>query len=146
WLKPVRKRPMKPVDSATLVANRGVLGSADQNGRRQVTIISQECWRAVQHALGHDVDPSLRRANLLVSGIDLTRSRGKRLRVGPCLIEIWGETRPCLLMDEGHPGLQDALRPDWSGGVFGVILEGGDIHVGDAVVLLPEVWPTRPSV
>ena len=137
WLKPVRKRAMKAVSSATLVANRGLVGSADQNGRRQVTIISQERWRAVQTQLGTNVDPSLRRANLMVSGIDLAHTRGRLLRVGPALIDIWGETRPCRLMDEQFEGLQDALRADWGGGVFGVILEGGEVKIGDPVELLP---------
>jgi MOSC domain-containing protein YiiM len=127
------------------VANRGLRGSADQNGRRQITIISQERWAMVQHQLATPLDPSLRRANLMISGIDLMASRGKRLRIGPALVEIWGETRPCRLMDEAHAGLRDALRPDWSGGVFGIILEGGDVQVGDAVEILPEVWPARPG-
>src|SRR5262245_41019701 len=100
WLKPVRRHPMQPVPSATLVANRGLRGSADQNGRRQITIISQERWNDVQEKLGATLDPSLRRANLMVSGIDLLSSRGKRLRIGPALVEIWGETKPCRLMEE----------------------------------------------
>ena len=144
WLKPVRKRPMKPVESATLVANRGLLGSADQNGRRQVTIISQERWQHVQQELGAALDPALRRANLMVSGIDLAHTRGKRIRVGNCLIEIWGQTRPCERMDEGFAGLQEALRADWGGGVFGIILEGGQVSIGAEVELLPESWPLRP--
>ena len=136
---------MKPVSSATLVTNRGVLGSADQNGRRQVTIISQERWLAVQDKLEHPVDPALRRANLMISGVDLTNTRGQRLRIGSCLVEIWGQTRPCNLMNDAHDGLQDALRADWGGGVFGIILEGGDIRIGDPIQLLPEVWPARPA-
>jgi MOSC domain-containing protein YiiM len=136
WLKPVRRKPLKAVTSATLVANRGVLGSADQNGRRQITIISQEQWREVERKLGGAVDPAFRRANLMVSGIDLVNTRGRLLRVGPALIDIWGETRPCRLMDEQFAGLQEALRADWGGGVFGVILEGGEVSVGDPVELL----------
>ncbi len=136
WIKPMRRRPMKPVTSATLIANRGVLGNANQNGRRQVTIISQERWRVAQQQLGCEVDPALRRANLMISGIDLVNTRGRLLRVGSALIDIWGETRPCRLMDEQLDGLQDALRADWGGGVFGVILEGGEVQVGDPVELL----------
>src|SRR5262245_30657373 len=128
---------MTAVDAATLVTNRGLLGSADQNGRRQITIISEEQWERVQQTLGSVVDPALRRANLMVSGIDLMNSRGRLLRVGSALIDIWGETRPCKLMEESFAGLQEALRPDWGGGVFGVILEGGDVRVGDEVELLP---------
>ena len=134
---------MKPVPSATLVANRGVLGSADQNGRRQITIISQERWQSVEDRLGQTVDPGLRRANLMISGIDLNSTRGQRLRIGPCLVEISGQTLPCKRMDDAHAGLQEALRPDWSGGVFGIILEGGEVHIGDPVHLLPDVWPSN---
>ncbi len=138
WLKPVRRQPMKSVERATLVSNRGIVGNANQNGRRQVTIISQENWRATEQRLGISIDPAVRRANIMVSGIDLADSRGKQLRIGSCLIDIWGETRPCTLMDAAQPGLQEALRPEWSGGVFGVILEGGEASVGDPVELLLE--------
>jgi MOSC domain-containing protein YiiM len=126
---------MKSVSTATLVANRGLLGSADQNGRRQVTIISQERWKEVERQLGSAVDPAFRRANLMISGVDLVNTRGRLLRVGPALIDIWGETRPCR---DGRTVRRtaDALRADWGGGVFGVILEGGEIHVGDPVELL----------
>lgn len=135
WLKPMRRRPMKPVEAATLLANRGIVGNANQNGRRQVTIISLEQWRAAEASLGTPADPALRRANLMVSGIDLAKTRGKLLMIGSCTIEVWGETRPCRTMDEGLPGLQEALRPDWGGGVFGIIVKGGVIHVGDPVEL-----------
>lgn len=129
---------MKSVQRMTLVASRGIVGNADQNGRRQVTIISLENWRATEQRLGIAIDPAVRRANIMISGIDLANTRGKQLRIADGLVDIWGETRPCTLMDAAHDGLQEALRPEWSGGVFGVILEGGDIGIGDAVELLPE--------
>jgi MOSC domain-containing protein YiiM len=136
WLKPRRKQPMRPVSSAALVANRGLRGSADQNGRRQVTVITLERWREVEDRLGQQADPALRRANLMISGIDLANSRGKILRIGLAKVEIWGETRPCRLMEDSLPGLQEALKPDWAGGVFGIILESGEIQVGDSVELI----------
>ena len=36
-------------------------------------------------------------------------------------------------MDEAHPGLEEALRPDWGGGAFGYVIDDGEIGVGDAV-------------
>lgn len=64
-----------------------------------------------------------------------TTARGRTLHVGGCRIEIRGETRPRERMNEALPGLRDAMRPDWNGGVFGVVLDDGEIRVGDPVRL-----------
>lgn len=144
WLKPQHKRPMRPVGSAVLVTNRGIRGNANQNGRRQITLISRERWREVEQRLGRQIDPALRRANLMVSGVELADSPGQLLRVGTALIEIRGETRPCQLLDETMHGLFDALRANWGGGVFGVILEGGEVRVGDAVEFFAGPVPALP--
>src|SRR5690606_513800 len=100
WIKRVRGGPMNPVDRATMEAGRGIVGSANQGGRRQVTIIERESWERLMAELGASLDPSVRRANLMVSGISLRESRGKHLVIGPCRIELHGETRPCRHLDE----------------------------------------------
>lgn len=133
WIKRAKRGPMDPRADAVLVAGRGLAGNANQGGRRQVTILSEEAWQAA--AAEHGVpglDPRLRRANLFVRGLDLARSRGRVLRVGAARLHVLGEVRPCERMDEGHPGLRRALDPDWRGGAFAVVLEGGEIAVGDA--------------
>ena len=133
WIKRVRLGPMDPVGEATLVENRGILRNANQNGRRQVTLIEEEVWQQLMSQLGADLDPSARRANLMISGVRLADSRDRLLRIGECVIDIRGETRPCERMDEALPGLRDAMKPDWNGGVFGTIVVGGVIRVGDPV-------------
>ena len=138
WIKRAHRGPMDRVDRAELVAGRGVRGSANQGGRRQVSIISQEAWDAAIEQLGVAVDPAARRANVMVSGVDFADSRGKLLRIGPTLIRILGEVRPCERMDEAEEGLRNALKPHWRGGGFGEILEGGTIATGDPVVIVPE--------
>ena len=138
WLKRCRGGPMDAVAQAQAVAGRGLAGNADQGGRRQVTIIARGRWDRVNETLADHVDPALRRANLLVAGIDLEGSRGRVLRIGPCRLRIRGETRPCERMDENHPGLRTALDPAWTGGAFAEVLDGGPIAVGDPVAWEPD--------
>lgn len=124
---------MDPVEEATIVAGRGLLGNANQGGRRQVTIIEQEVWQSLMDRLDDSVPPSARRANLMIEGVRLAESGGRVLRIGSCRIRIFGETRPCERMDEALPGLRDAMRKDWGGGAFGEALDDGTIAVGDPV-------------
>jgi MOSC domain-containing protein YiiM len=135
WVKRARKGVMDAAESARLLEDHGVEGNPRHGSRRQVTIIAREAWEAMMRELGADVDPSERRANLMVSGIDLHDTRGHVLIVGECAIEIGGETRPCERMDDAHPGLREAMKPDWRGGVFGRVLVGGTVRRGDSVEL-----------
>ena len=123
---------MDPVRCAELRPRIGLVGNANQRGRRQVTLISLERWREVTEALGADLDPSTRRANLLVSGVKLARTRDRVLRIGGTRLRINGETRPCEQMEDAHPGLQRLMQSDWGGGAFAEVLEGGEICVGDS--------------
>ncbi|MGE0815928.1 MAG: MOSC domain-containing protein [Vicinamibacterales bacterium] len=124
---------MDEVSDADLVEGRGLAGDATQGGVRQVTILSLDRWRALTAHLDQPPDPAIRRANLLVDGVDLDGSRGRVLAIGDALIEIVGETRPCRQMDEACPGLQAALSPPWGGGAFGRVVRGGPIAAGAAV-------------
>jgi MOSC domain-containing protein YiiM len=134
WIKRARRGVMDSVDTAELIAGRGIVGNTDRGGKRQVTIIEEAVWKALMSTLASNLPPSTRRANLLVSNIQLKHSRGRVLRIGNCRIRINGETRPCERMDEALPGLRRAMEPEWAGGVFGEILTDSRITVGDAVV------------
>jgi MOSC domain-containing protein YiiM len=124
---------MDPQLTALLEEGQGLSGNANRGGRRQVTILSHERWHELMQKIGASLGPEARRANLVVSGIDLENSRGRTLLIGDCRLEIGGETRPCEQMEEAATGLQDAMRVRWGGGAFAQVLTGGAITVGDPV-------------
>lgn len=133
WIKRAHRGPMDPVDEARLAEGKGVVGSVDRSRRRQVTILSREAWDACMMELDADLDPSTRRANLLISGIDLEQTRDHVLRVGDARLLIGGEVTPCERMEEALRGLQATMRPHWRGGAFAQVLGDATIRVGDVV-------------
>ncbi|WP_373061502.1 MOSC domain-containing protein [Gemmatimonas sp.] len=137
WLKRAKRGPMDPVASARLQAQRGLVGNANQGGRRQITLLEAERWAEHLSAVSRDGDPAMgperRRANVLVRGFPLVNSRGRVLRIGSVRVQIAGETKPCHQMDEVCDGLQAAMRPDWGGGAFAIVLDDGEIAIGDTI-------------
>lgn len=132
-IKQMKRGPMDPAQNATLVAGKGIAGNVQQGGIRQVTLLSIERWTELMNNLEAGLEPRARRANVVLSGIDLYETRGRTLRLGACRLLIHGETRPCEQMEEALPGLQAAMRDRWAGGAYGEVIEGGDIAVGDSV-------------
>ncbi len=125
---------MVPQDELLLHAGRGVEGDHACGGKRHVTLVFEDDWRAATAVLGRSVDPAGRRANVLVSGGGASRLVGRRLRVGEALVEIHDITRPCEVMEQAATGLRDALEPDGRGGVWGRVLEGGRVRPGSPLV------------
>lgn len=138
WLKRARRGPMDPVEAAEVEAGRGIVGNLHYGGRRQVTIVDADAWERRVGTLGATLDPSARRANLLIRGLDLAESRGRTLAIGGCRIRIGGETKPCERMDEALSGLRHALRDGWGGGAWGGVVQGGRIAIGDPVIWIDE--------
>ena len=133
WLKRAKRGPMDPVARAQLVAGRGLVGNADQGGRRQVTLLEEERWAETIAELGVDLPPAARRANLLLRGVALEATRGRVLRVGAARLRVFTEVKPCRRIDEVLRGLQAAMYPAWRGGAAAEVLEGAEIAAGDSV-------------
>ena len=134
WLKPVKGEPLQEMERASVRSNHGLVGNAERGGRRQVTVLSAEDWEAANAQAGSELDPSARRANILVTGLgNLVESTGQVLKVGGARIQVTGETRPCSLMDAAHQGLRAAMEVSWRGGVHGIVLNDADLAVGDEV-------------
>jgi MOSC domain-containing protein YiiM len=144
FIKRFKKGPMDRREVATLVVGRGLAGNANQGGRRQVILLAEEGWKDATAELGVDLDPALRRGNLLLSGIDLEATRGRTLRIGSVRLRIWTECTPCYQMDQAHSGLKAALRPHWRAGACAEVIAGGEIRVGDEIAWEEDAQKTLP--
>ena len=133
WIKEARGEPMTAVDEAKALADQGFAGGVREASTRQVTVLAAEAWADAEATVGMSVDPALRRANLLVAGVDLAGTIGRVLRIGDLRLEITGETKPCHQMDDAVDGLRAALEPDWRGGAHGVVLGDATVRMGDPV-------------
>ena len=146
WAKGARGEPMIPRSEGELIAGEGLHGSAPARGKRQVTVLSQDGWERAAREAGHSgADPALRRANLLVTGINLRETIGRTLAVGKTRILIHGETKPCDRMDAAAFPLRETLSPDWRGGAFGEVVNGGTIRIGDPVAWAEAGGSSQPG-
>ena len=133
--RPTDGQPMTEVREIIVLAGRGPEVENRKPGKREITLLSAESWAAACRDLGVDLPWWYRRANLLIEGLDLSATIGRTLSIGSTRIQVHGETKPCGLMDQQHAGLRQALVLDCRGGVYGQVLTGGTIRVGDPVTL-----------
>ena len=102
--------------------------------KRQVLLMRREDWDEALTEVGTTVEWTVRRANLMVEGIDLPRIWGTPIAIGSSVIlESTVECDPCFRMDEQLMGLDAALRPHWRGGVLAYVVREGAIAIGDEV-------------
>jgi MOSC domain-containing protein YiiM len=136
YLRASSGEPAMEVECAEAVVGTGLDGDHATGPKRQVTVLSRDAWEAASAVLGKEIDPAIRRANLLVEGVELSETKERTLRIGPVELKLTGETKPCRLMEESVTGLKAALAPDWRGGAFGEVVTGGTISVGDEVTFV----------
>ena len=132
-----KRAPMQLLNSATISLETGVASDfRGKPGKRQITVLTTEGWNQACDEVNATIPWTARRANLLIEGIDLENSSNSELKIGSAILLITRETDPCKRMKEVHPGLYDALKPDWRGGVCCRVLRAGKITLGDNVELI----------
>jgi len=134
------KADMLEAESISITPERGVEG--DYRGKpndRQVTVMSVEAWQRACDEIHVELPWTTRRANLLVEGLEFgPHCVGDVIQIGDVQMRITRETDPCRRMEQAQKGLMMALVPEWRGGACCRVISGGEIAVGDPVVLLPD--------
>ena len=134
WIKTAHGGVMQPVPEASTQENKGLVGDVSFGRRkRQVTLIEKEIFDVLGDRFSGSIKPEMRRANFMVTGIELNETVGRILSIGDLKVEIFGETKPCKIMDDGCQGLREALVDEWKGGVYGCVLNDAAVKVGDVV-------------
>lgn len=132
-----RDGPAAALDIAQFVADYGLSGDfRSRKGRgRQITIVEAEVLEHVAARLGIDAVPAgASRRQVVVRGVDLNATLGKRLRLGDVLVSVEAPCDPCSNMEAKiGPGARQAMHD--RGGVCGRVLEGGAIRPDDLVIV-----------
>ncbi|HUI97868.1 MAG TPA: MOSC domain-containing protein [Xanthobacteraceae bacterium] len=119
---------------------------------RQVHLIHEELFAALRRR-GFDIGAGAIGENVTTRGVDLLGlPTGARLRLGAgAVVEVTGLRNPCRQLDDFRSGLMAAvLGRDVAGGlvrktgVMAVVIEGGDVKPGDAIVVELPAGERRP--
>jgi MOSC domain-containing protein YiiM len=123
-----RRKPMKAVEHAMALADRGFEGCihARLSGKRQLLIVDSETLSTFGLA------PGILRENITTVGLKIAELMPQqRLVIGSAMLEVTIPCEPCSRMEEIRTGLQEALKN--RRGVLCRVIEGGQISRGDAI-------------
>lgn len=136
-LRPARRSAMQAVDRAQ-AALSGLAGDHARAGKRAVTLIQAEHLPVIAALAGlSEVSPETLRRNLVVSGLNLSATRGRILSIGDARLRVTGPCAPCSRMEHAlGPGGYNTMRGH--GGWCAEILSSGDIETGAPVTVLAD--------
>ena len=123
----------KPLESRerVKVVTGGLEGDRHRNARglRQILLMEKEILDSLS------LSPGIIRENVTIEGLAIHGLQpGEFVRLGDeVVLEVTGLCEPCSRMDEIRPGLQETL--DGRRGVLTRVVEGGEVGLGDGVVV-----------
>jgi MOSC domain-containing protein YiiM len=124
---------MRLLEEARARPNGGLVEDIPVSRQRGMTLLSRAAWQEAIDELGVELPWQTRRANVLIDDLPLATLIGKTLRLGEVVLEIHAETEPCQMMDQQYPGLRRVLESHCRAGVYGQVLVGGCVRIGDLV-------------
>ena len=125
------------VNGAFLEKNRGIVNDRYYNNyknkKEQVTIINIEKIIEFNNFLKKNIEPKNFRRNLIISGLDLSKMIGKKIKIGNVTLKIHEICQPCNYLQKKLkiPNLVKLLLN--KSGVRAEILTSGYVNVNDKI-------------
>ncbi|MDF2800964.1 MAG: transposase [Anaerocolumna sp.] len=125
----------KDIKEGTFIEGFGIEGDAHGgNWHRQVSLISKEKIDAF-NALGAEVDKGAFGENLIVEGYNFKELQvGTKLKCNKVILEMTQIGKECHSHCEIFHRVGDCIMP--REGVFARVLNGGNISVGDEMIII----------
>ncbi|HKW62537.1 MAG TPA: MOSC domain-containing protein [Candidatus Acidoferrum sp.] len=125
---PKKHVPMEELREARLIADFGFEACANARPGigRQVLLVDRETLEAME------LTPGILHENITTDGLNVNSLQiGQQLRIGRARLEVTMVCTPCNQMERIRPGLRKEL---WGRrGMLCRVVEGGLIHIGDAI-------------
>jgi len=132
--------PITEKSSVNAVTDRGLEGDKAglrAGGKRQVTLMQAEYMQVMKSLLPElDLTMADMRRNIAISGVNLNALKDCTIQLGQAKLEITGFCHPCSKLETqlGY-GVYNAMRGH--GGLTAKVIQGGEIKLGDQLVVLP---------
>lgn len=127
--------PKSNVQWVEMKENWGIIGDAHAGpGHRQISLLNLDSVEKMKK-LGAKVKPGSFAENITTKGFPLEELRiGDRVKIGECLLEITQIGKECHNRCAIYKLVGDCVMP--REGVFGIVLKGGRVQVGDEIALI----------
>ena len=112
---------------------RGLVGDRFEEGRYPVTFFSLEVAQEIEKVFKREIDITLYRRNITISGINLCELIGKQFRIGEVVFEGMAHCNPCTWLDAViEKGTYREMKG--RGGLRAKVITSGHLSLGEATL------------
>jgi MOSC domain-containing protein YiiM len=147
FITKTRREQPHEIEAAKLEAGKGIIGDryheraleflavGDQVPSNHISVISKEELAGFLERNNAEIDYADFRRNVLTSGIDLRELIGRQFKLGSALCQGIEDCDPCVFLAATvHRSVLPEMKE--KAGLRAIILEDGDLKIGDTITLL----------
>ena len=147
FITKTRREQPHEIEAAKLEAGKGIVGDryheraleflavGDQVPSNHISVISKEELAGFLERNNAEIDYADFRRNVLTSGIDLRELIGRQFKLGSALCQGIEDCDPCVFLAATvHRSVLPEMKE--KAGLRAIILEDGDLKIGDTIILI----------